>query len=114
MKIPPESVPVAAFIAALRSELRVAADDSATDMPIVVEQVVVEFTMTARRSTDAKAGIKFWLVDVGGGIEGEHSSGQRVTLTLLPRQADGRALQVNDFELEEDEDVEDNEDDVHS
>jgi Trypsin-co-occurring domain 2 len=91
-------VPLADFLAALRSELKAAHAERDPDLQLEVGPVTVEFTVLTRQEGEGKAGIKFWVVDAGvsGKLIGE--STQKVTMQLMPLDSTGDALRVNDTE----------------
>ncbi len=87
------------FVAALRTELRTAHEDAErgkrADGPrFVVGPVTVEFTMAARKEAEGRAGVRFYVFELGGGGSVASEATQRVTLTLTPTTKDGGSYKV--------------------
>lgn len=93
-----KSVPLADFLSAFRSELRLAAAERDADLQFEVGPVTVEFTVLTRREGEGRAGVKFWVVDAGvtGKIAGE--STQKVTMQLTPLDSNGGPIRIHDTE----------------
>lgn len=82
------------FIAALRTELRTAHEDAERDQQadsprFVVGPVTVEFAMAARKEAEGKAGVRFYVFELGAGGSVASEATQRVTLTLTPTTKQG-------------------------
>tara|TARA_R110000824_G_scaffold114351_1_gene264810 strand:- start:649 stop:969 length:321 start_codon:yes stop_codon:yes gene_type:complete len=78
-----EGLEISDLILALSSGIREAAEKSAAESNNPVVQLAgceVELTVTAK--LDGKAGVKFWLIDVGGGKSSENVS--RIKLQFVP------------------------------
>ncbi|WP_408995787.1 trypco2 family protein [Streptomyces europaeiscabiei] len=92
-------VPLAEFVAALRTELRAAQADADPDLPIEVGPVTVEFTLLTRKEGEGKAGVRFWVVDAGVSGKVAAESTQKVTMQLAPLDPSGtRPARVRDVD----------------
>jgi hypothetical protein len=80
----PEAIPLADFVAALRTEIKAAHSLADPDLPIELGPVHVEFTLLTRREASGRAGIRFWVVDAGATASRTSESTQQVTLELIP------------------------------
>jgi hypothetical protein len=92
-----ERIGLADWISSLRAELqRAQQEGEGQELQFTVGPLELEFQMTATREADGKAGVKFWVVELGGG--GKVSSGltQRVRMTLSPTTASGNPVTVRD------------------
>jgi hypothetical protein len=89
-------VPLADFIAALRSELRAAALARDPELQFNVGPVTVEFTLVTHHEGGGKAGVRFYVVEAGASASVGHESTQQVTLELTPVSASGEPWQVAD------------------
>jgi hypothetical protein len=83
-------------IRALRAELD-AAMTSAEDERIQfrADAVELEFQVGVTRSADGRAGIRFWVLELGGGGSHARESIQRVRLSLSPVTAAGGDVKIN-------------------
>ena len=83
-------------IQALRSELATAmrtAEGEAIQFPL--GSIQLEFHVGVTKATDVKAGVKFWVVELGGSGAYSAESIQKVTITLEPPvDAAGSPLKV--------------------
>ena len=93
-------VPLADFVAGLRSELKSAAVDADPDLPIEVGPVTVEFTVLTRQEAEANAGVKFWVVDAGASARRGSESTQRVTIELQPLRPGGGRARIHDSDCD--------------
>jgi hypothetical protein len=58
------------MIIGLRAELLRAQDDpAAADLPMVTGPIELELTVAVSRSHEGKTGIRFWVLEAGGGVE---------------------------------------------
>lgn len=82
---PPDGVPLAAAIAALRAELTQAWTDS-QNQALRFRVAPVELTLEAAVTWTGKgtAGIKWWLLELGGEVSREKAVTQTIKLTLDP------------------------------
>jgi hypothetical protein len=78
-------VPLAKAIEVLRSELveavRAGADE---EIQFALGPIELELEVAVERKVDGQAGIKFWLVSVGGGAGRSSGTTHTVRLTLTP------------------------------
>lgn len=92
-----ERIGLADWITSLRAELQQAQKEGVgKELQFAVGPLDLEFEMTATREADGKAGIKFWLVELGGGAKASSGVTQRVKMTLSPVTAAGSAVTVGD------------------
>lgn len=90
------------FVGALRGELekaRAAAlsvGERGSDIRFTVGEVTIEFTIAASREGQGQAGVKFYVLSLGGSVTASTETTQRVSLTLTPTQAGGKPLEVSD------------------
>ena len=89
-------LPLADFIGALRAELRTAALTKDPQLQFNVGPVTVEFTLMTHHEGGGKAGIRFYVVEVGASASAAKESTQKVTLALTPVTASGEPWQVAD------------------
>jgi len=85
-------VPLASAIEVLRNEL-VEAVRAGRDQEIqfALGPIELELQVAVERKVDGQAGIKFWLVSVGGGAGRSSGTTHTLRLTLTPaRRAEGR------------------------
>ena len=87
---------LAETIEALRSELATAMKKAnGQDIQFPLGRIELEFHVGVRRATDAKAGVKFWVVELGGSGAYSAESIQKVSITLEPPvDATGTPLRV--------------------
>ena len=89
-------IDLAETIEALRAELRkavLAGDDAEIQFPVTGVQV--EFQVGVKKNADGKAGIKFWLVELGAGSGYAHESVQKVTVNFgAPVDRSGTPIKV--------------------
>ncbi|HLK73140.1 MAG TPA: trypco2 family protein [Streptosporangiaceae bacterium] len=89
---------LAEAIGLLRDELlRARAAGAASDIQLPVESMTVEFTVTATRSADGRAGftVPVVAVQLGGGVARERGTEQRVTVVFGgPVDRDGHPVKV--------------------
>jgi hypothetical protein len=84
-------IPLADAIRALRSELlKAVRAGQGEDIRFALGEVELEMQVEAAREATGEAGIKFWVVSIGG--KGSRSSGttHTVRLTLAPVRTDAR------------------------
>ena len=100
---PMNGIPLREFLAGLRQEMLEAQKDALASgsgrdrdrLRFAVGPVEVEFTLAATKELDGKAGVKFYVFELGGGGSASTVSTQRVKLTLTPVTGDGRRFEVN-------------------
>jgi Trypsin-co-occurring domain 2 len=91
-----DGVGLAEAIKALRTELGQAmAEGSGQDIHFRLGPIEMEFQLEIENKFGGEAGIKFWVVTVGG--SGSHTRGRthRVALSLVPVGPDGKDLEVS-------------------
>jgi hypothetical protein len=99
-----QGVPLAQFVAALRTELRAAQHEADPGLPIAVGPVTVEFTVLTKREGEGKAGLRFWVVEAGVTGKVAAESTQKVTLQT-PLDASGtRPARIRDVDQPPDDD----------
>ena len=83
-------------IDALRSELAVAVKKAqGQEIQFPIGSVQLEFQIGVTWDAEAKAGIKFWVLELGASGSYANESVQKVTLNLeAPMDAEGRAVKV--------------------
>lgn len=88
-KVPAGTVPLSAAIAALRDELTKAWWDGQRQS-VRFKPSPVELTLEAGVTWEGKgsAGIRWWLIEIGGEVSRESAVTQTVKLTLEPRMFD--------------------------
>ncbi|MCP2321887.1 hypothetical protein HDA40_000394 [Hamadaea flava] len=89
-------------VQALRAELARASAE-AVDAPVQfpVGQVTLEFQVGVTRSAEARGGVRFWVVELGGQAGVASESVQKVTIVLEPPvDADGLPIKVGSRGLE--------------
>jgi hypothetical protein len=89
---------LAETIDALRAELAAAMERAGdSDIQFPVAGVQLEFHCGVRKAGDGKAGVKFWVLELGGGASYAHESIQKVTVTLgAPLDRAGSPVKVTD------------------
>lgn len=93
-----DEVPVhlAEFVGALRGELRRAIAERDPELPLVVDSLTVELMVQTTRTTGAKGGISFWVMEAGAETNAQRGSTQRITLTLTPTDPHGSPILIMD------------------
>jgi hypothetical protein len=92
-----ERIGLADWIASLRGELQRAQQEGVgMELQFAVGPLELEFEMTATREAEGNAGIKFWVVELGGGANASSGVTQRVRMTLSPVTSSGSPLTVRD------------------
>jgi len=91
---------LAEFVSSLRDELKLAASEAIDTLPIEVTSVKIELSVSATQEIQGEAGIKFWVVNLGGGGSAGSESVQRLTIELSPRNPDGTTLKIRDDQLD--------------
>lgn len=87
-------------IAALRQELIASMLASQGEgLRFEVGEVKVEFHVEVERSADAKGGIKFWVVELGGSGGTKDKFIHKVTIPLKPLGRDGKPVLTGSDEV---------------
>ncbi len=82
-------------VSALRDELETAIKAGAgEDLNFEAKEVVVEFQVGVTKSVEGKGGIKFWVVELGGGGSRATESVQKVSLKFEPIMKDGTRVKI--------------------
>ncbi len=86
-------------IDALRAELAAAIERAKnTDVQFPVAGVELEFHVGVKKAGEGNAGVKFWVVELGGGASYARESIQKVTVTLgAPLDRSGSPVKVADM-----------------
>jgi len=92
----PDRLPLADFIAALRTELRAAALAKDPDLQFNVGPVTLELTLMTHHEGGGKAGVRFWVVEAGASATVANESTQKMTFALTPVTASGDPWRVAD------------------
>jgi hypothetical protein len=91
-----EKIGLVETIDALRSELAAAVEKAhGQEIQFPIGSVQLEFQVGVTWDTEAKAGVKFWVLELGASGSYANESVQKVTLNLeAPVDAEGRAVKV--------------------
>jgi hypothetical protein len=91
-----EKIGLVETIDALRSELAAAVEKAqGQEIQFPIGSVQLEFQVGVTRDTEAKAGVRFWVLELGASGSYANESVQKVTLNLeAPVDAEGRAVKV--------------------
>jgi NTP-dependent ternary system trypsin peptidase co-occuring protein len=91
-----EKIGLAEAIDALRSELAAAVEKAqGQEIQFPIGSVQLEFQVGVTWDTEAKTGVKFWVLELGASGSYANESVQKVTLNLeAPVDAEGRAVKV--------------------
>ena len=91
-----EKIGLVETIDALRSELAAAVEKAqGQEIQFPIGSVQLEFQVGVTWDTEAKAGIRFWVLELGASGSYANESVQKVTLNLeAPVDAEGRAVKV--------------------
>lgn len=84
------AIPLADFVRSLRQEIRRAQSDSDANVPIEVNEVRLELSISTHREAEGRSGIRFWVVDAGGSTKRGSETGQKLTIVMTPLGPDGR------------------------
>lgn len=86
-------------VRALRSELTTVMREGRDEaLRFELGPVEMEFLLEVQLEAGGEAGVKFWVVNLGGRGSVTRGSTHRVTLTLTPRDASGRSPRISDEE----------------
>lgn len=89
-------IELAALIGALRVELQTAINEGRdSELRFQVGPVELELSVAIENSVDAKAGVKFWVIEAGGGGSRANTQTQRIMVTLTPHHG-GHPVDVAD------------------
>ncbi len=97
--MPEQPLALADAVRALRSELTTVMQEGREEtLRFELGPVEMEFLLEVQHEAGGEAGVKFWVVNLGGKGSVTRGSTHRVTLTLTPRDAAGRSPQISDEE----------------
>jgi hypothetical protein len=91
---PPEGpgIPLCKVVQDLRAELLAAvAEGAGKDLRFKLQPIELELEIAMTWSGEAKAGVKFWIVDVGAKGSAERKTTQKLKLVLDPVDREGRS-----------------------
>ncbi len=91
-----EKIGLVETIDALRSELAAAVEKArGQEIQFPIGSIQLEFQVGVTWDAEAKAGVKFWVLELGASGSYANESVQKVTLNLeAPVDAEGRAVKV--------------------
>jgi hypothetical protein len=82
-------------VSELRSELeRAITEAQGARLKFEAIDVTMQFHVGVTRSREGSGGLKFWVLELGGGLARTDTETQTVTLNLKPVLADGRPVQI--------------------
>ena len=91
------TIPLAQAIADLRKELLVALEEGrGKALQFKLQPVELELKLAITGSADAKAGVKFWVMELGAGGKYENATTHTLKLTLEPVGVDGGPVLISD------------------
>jgi hypothetical protein len=97
--MPEQQLGLADAVRALRSELTTVMREGREEaLRFELGPVEMEFLLEVQREAGGEAGVKFWVVNLGGKASVTRGSTHRVTLMLTPRDAAGRSPLISDEE----------------
>ncbi len=86
-------------VRALRTELTAAVESGKGEsLRFEMGPVEMEFLIEVERQHSGEGAVKFWVVNFGGRAGVTHGSTHRVTLSLSPKDAQGRSPEIGDEE----------------
>lgn len=89
----PQRIGLQEAILALRTELIESVISSQGErLRFAVGEITMEFQIEVERSAEAKGGIKFWVVDLGGGGAVKDKDVHKVVIPLKPIRSDGKPI----------------------
>ncbi|MFE6787782.1 trypco2 family protein [Streptomyces sp. NPDC057680] len=81
-------IELADLLASLRSEIsRARLESTNADVKFRIDSIDLELQVTVERSAEANAGVKFWVVSLGGRAAGRNAQTHTVRLTLAAEDA---------------------------
>jgi hypothetical protein len=93
----PQPVPLAAFVAGLRQELKDAQAARDPGLQFAVGPVSVEFTVMTEWVGGPEVKVRFWVVEAGGSAQWTKGSTQKVSMTLTPVDEHGNPIYIADL-----------------
>jgi hypothetical protein len=95
LEVEVEEIGLGEVIRALRAELQEAmSEGEGSAIRFEATAVELEFNVGITRSADGKAGIRFWVLELGGGGSYASERVQSVKLSLQPVSADGTRVKI--------------------
>ncbi|MFF3503966.1 trypco2 family protein [Streptomyces sp. NPDC003247] len=91
----PEELELTAAVRLVRDALLSAAADTHDDLRFEVGPVGMEFTVELRRDVAAKTGFRAWVLSGDAEARAGRTRTHKVSLTLTPKRADGRAVEIS-------------------
>lgn len=92
-----DRIGLAETIEALRAELAEAASKGHdAEIRFRFSTITLDFHVGVTRDVGANAGVKFWVVELGGSGSYATETIQRVSVTIEPIRSDGRKLDLTD------------------
>jgi hypothetical protein len=90
-------IPLARAIQDLRQELLTAvAEGRGKELRFKLKPIELELNIGMAFKAEGNAGVKFWVVDVGGKAIGENTATHKLKLVLQPVDSTGGEYQVRD------------------
>lgn len=90
-------IELSSMISQLRLELAAAmGEGDGKALRFVPESVELELKLSVKRAGKGNVGIKFWVVDAGAEASTERTREHTIKLKLLPRNASGGEMLVDD------------------
>lgn len=90
-----QRIALAEVVQNLRDELVTAVEaGKGRSLRFDLDEVKLEAQVVVSRESEGKAGVKFWVLDAGLADKEHLSRLQKVTLTLKPRDASGKAVKL--------------------
>jgi Trypsin-co-occurring domain 2 len=90
-----EQLGLAETVEALRAELARAAAGTGADIQFPVDGVQLEFHVGVTKAGEGNAGVRFWVVELGGGGSYSREEIQTVTVTLgAPVDQNGSPVKI--------------------
>lgn len=77
------NIELAELLASLRTEIdRARLDAAGKDVRFRINTIDLELQVAVEKSADAKAGVKFWVVELGGGAAAKSTQTHTIRLSL--------------------------------
>jgi hypothetical protein len=94
-----DSLELADVIKALRQELITAQQEgTGKDIRFNVSNVEVELETVVEKDANAKAGVKFWVLDINAEGKYKNAAKQKIKLSLKPKTSQGGDIDLSDDE----------------
>ena len=90
-------IPLAKAIQDLRQELLTAVEEGrGKELRFKLKPIELELNIAMTYKGEANAGVKFWVIDMGGKAAGEQTTSHKLKLVLQPVDPSGGEYQVRD------------------